>query len=155
MGHLSQKFPYCSGSSHTHLSHTHLPRPLHSKPSGDWQTDVEVEQPQLSPVHPSSHTHSPDTHTPRPEREKQKRRRKQEAEVFLCPLIRFQCVCLLTTAQQFSVVRAGEVVYLAVFPVYHPKPALVADTFSTFTHSLTAAVHVRPFCSAAPVRVCL
>lgn len=76
VGHLSQKSPYCSGSSHTHWSHTHLPRPLHSKPSGDWQTDVEVEQLQLSPVHPSSHTHSPDTHTPRPERGKHKHRRK-------------------------------------------------------------------------------
>lgn len=70
-GHLSQNSPEYCGSSHTHLPHRHLPRPLQSSPLVGWQVAVETGQLQLSPAQPSMHTQSPDTHTPRPEEDRQ------------------------------------------------------------------------------------
>lgn len=58
---------------------------------------------------------------------------------------------LLTSTQQSPFIRAGEVVHLAIFPVYCPEPALLTHTSPAFTHSSATAVHVRPHRSAVPV----
>lgn len=57
----------------------------------------------------------------------------------------------LTSTQQSLFIRTGEVIHLTVFSIYYPKPALLAHTPPTLTHSSTTAVHIRTIWSALPV----
>lgn len=141
-GHLSQKLPERLESLHTHLPQTHLPWPLHTKLSGDWQVDVEAGHSQLSPVHSFLHTHSPNTHSPWP-------REIVVKSIWRKSTLNVNLYRSTTSTQQSPEVRTREVVFLTVFSVDCPQPALLTHTPPAFTNSSSAADHVRPFSLAS------